>query len=343
VETVNGEVSEQHHAGTSWRWPKPTIPNTIRTCRAPGSISRRRKFQRTYKHWLVHPPIPQSIQYQKLTHSSRHELAEQTNPQLTQQISHYTALSFPPFSIATDTDSLSSGFPFTPRLSQLRITRDQWHQFSLEVVNAAKLTFSEDAAAWAAGVGTGVGSSAFLLVFGPVVGYYTGKSIHKKTVAKKVKEKLAQDGELRNVIRRWNEGSFRERGVQVWMEAPSETVGRFRIVVSPWDPRSAPLSRQEVQMSPVSPSSGSQVQWGQSPVQYTQGQGWGGNQMPMKPPVQQVQGGWGNQQPIGNDGKPVMMAQELPVPVAAPFIAELDGVTAQSAPEIPPKLPPKAS
>jgi hypothetical protein len=39
----------------------------------------------------------------------------------------------------------------------------------------------------------------------------------------------------------------------------------------------------------------------------------------------------------------MMMAQELPVPVAAPFIAELDGVTAQSAPEIPPKLPPKVS
>jgi len=193
-----------------------------------------------------------------------------------------------------------------------------------------------------------------------VVGYYTGKSIHKKTVVKKVKEKLAQDGELRNVIRRWNEGSFRERGVQVWMEAPSEEVAvdvqagmshgeakklarRFRIVVLPWDPRSAPLGGQEVQMSPVSPLSESQVQWGQSPVQYTQGQGWGGNQMPMKPPGQQVQGGWGNQQPIGNDGKPMMMVQELPVPVAAPFIAELDGGNAQSAPEIPPKLPPKVS
>ena len=43
--------------------------------------------------------------------------------------------------------------------------------------------------------------------------YRQGKAVHKKTVVKEVKEKLAQDGDLRNVLRRWNESSFREKGI----------------------------------------------------------------------------------------------------------------------------------
>ncbi|KAH8759683.1 hypothetical protein F5882DRAFT_384469 [Hyaloscypha sp. PMI_1271] len=283
------------------------------------------------------------------------------------------------------------GFPNTPRLSQLRITRDQWHQFSLEAVNAATLTFREDAAAWATGVGTGAASSAFLLVFGPAVGYYTGKAVHKRTVIQKVKEKLAQDGELRNALRSWNEGSFLERGIQVWLEAPSEEAAvdvqlgmsrkdvekeakrlarRFRIVVQPCDPRSAPLGQGswEIGQSPVSLGSGHQ------------GEGWGAEQMPVKPypaPVQHTQAGWGNQQANGHGGNPMVqelpglptkpymthpqqtwgiqqpiqlggqqveMAQELPG-LAAPFIAELDGGNGnlQRRPEIPPNVPPKVS
>jgi hypothetical protein len=247
-----------------------------------------------------------------------------------QQISHYTPLSFSPFSIPTDSDSLSSGFPYGPRLAQLRITREQWQQLSLEVVNTAKLSFSEDAAAWATGVGTGAASSAFLLVFGPAVGYYTGKAVHKRTVVKKVKEKLAQDGDLRNVLRRWNEGSFREKGTQVWMEAPSEQVAvdvqpgvssrdvereakklarRFRIVVQPFDPRNAPLGQTgwESGQSPVSPAISLP---GQNPEQISQGQGWNQSQAPTKPYmalVQQSQLGWGNQQPLGHDGRPIGM------------------------------------
>jgi Domain of unknown function (DUF4646) len=345
---------------------------------------------------LYVPSIPNPIATNK---HSRHELVEQTTPQIAQRISQYTALSFTPFSIPTDTDSLSSGFPYTQRLDRLRITRDQWHQFSLEVVNAAKLSFSEDAAAWATGVGTGAASSAFLLVFGPAVGYYTGKAVHKKTVVKKVKEKLAQDGDLRNVLRRWNEGSFRERGIQVWMEAPSEQVAvdaqpgmssrdmekevkkmqrRFRIVVQPFDPRSAPLGQGSwgSEQSPVSPGSSHPVH---SSVQMAQGQGWASNQAPVKPymaPSQQsqsgsvnqqllghdgkpmgmvqelpgstgksytapVQQGWGNQQTAQLDGKQTEMVQELPGTLGRPFIAELDGGDFQQPPELPPKVPPK--
>jgi hypothetical protein len=169
------------------------------------------------------------------------------------------------------------------------------------------------------------------------VGYYTGKAVHKKTVVKKVKEKLAQDGDLRNVLRRWNEGSFREKGIQVWMEAPSEQAvvdmqpgmsgydvereakklaRRFRIVVQPFDPRNAPLGQTgwESEQSPVSPVISHP---GQRPDQIFQGQGWNQSQTPMKPymaPVQQGHLSWGSQQPPGHDGRPTSMVQELPAP-----------------------------
>ena len=60
-------------------------------------------------------------------------------------------------------------------------------------------------------------------MFAPVVGYYTGRSIHRKTVVKKVKEKLAnQEGDLLSVLKVWNEGLFRERGMEVWLETPTD-------------------------------------------------------------------------------------------------------------------------
>lgn len=118
---------------------------------------------------------------------------------------------------------MTSGFPYQQRLHDVGLTPDQWARFTSEVISAAKLTFSEDAAAWATGVGAGTLSSPFTLFFAPVVGYYSGKSVHKKTVVKKVKEKLAGDTELTLVFRRWNDGLFRDRGIQAWLEPPNES------------------------------------------------------------------------------------------------------------------------
>lgn len=167
----------------------------------------------------------------------------------------------------------------------MRVTPDQWLQFTTEVVNAAKLTFVEDAAAWTTGVTAGTLSSAFLLVFGPVAGYYAGKSVHRKTIAKKVRDKLAVKGPLRNTLKQWNEGVFMERGVQLWLEPPNVGTGevivdvpvnatplqiakaakkqakRFRFVCMPFDPRNRPLGSD---YSPTSPSQ-SQSTW--SPAQ----------------------------------------------------------------------------
>lgn len=66
----------------------------------------------------------------------------------------------------------------------------QWLNFTNEIVEGAKLTASEDAAAWSAGTSVGAVSSTFLLVFGPPIGYYVGKAVHKKTVVNKVKERM---------------------------------------------------------------------------------------------------------------------------------------------------------
>lgn len=161
--------------------------------------------------------------------------------------------------------------------------------FSNQVVNAASLTAIEDKAAWTAGVATGAGASAFLLFFGPVVGYYAGKSIHKKTVVKKVKEKLAEgEGDLRSVLRQWNEGTFAERGVQASLEPPTESgevvvdqwpgasrkdlerakermKKRFRIVLVPFDARIHDLGPSRVQISPVLPLSQAQSLVSQGP------------------------------------------------------------------------------
>lgn len=194
---------------------------------------------------------------------------------------------FKPFSISTDNDSLSSGFPYSPKLHDVRIDHDQWAQFTGEVLNAARITASEDAAAWAMGTSVGLISSPLLLVFAPMVGYAAGKSVHKKTVVKIVKEKLAEDGQLRSVLRRWNDGAFKDRGCRAWLEPPTESrnvimdmpvnatpkavrkeekknAKRFRIVIMPCDPRDLPVS--STGWSPLTQSSNGWSSNDQSPV-----------------------------------------------------------------------------
>lgn len=104
------------------------------------------------------------------------------------------------------------------------MNHDEWHHFTAEIVEAAKLTASEDAAAWTAGASVGAVSSAFLLVFGPPIGYYTGKAVHKKTVIKKVKERLLENGDIRAVLNKWNQRNFKWKGFQVWLEAPGAPI-----------------------------------------------------------------------------------------------------------------------
>ena len=104
----------------------------------------------------------------------------------------------------------------------MNVSLDEWHLFTSDILNAGKLTLQEDYAAWTAGIATGTLTTAFILVFGPWAGYAAGKSVHKKVVVSKVKERLLQDGDMRSVLRRWNERTFAGKGFQAWLELPSE-------------------------------------------------------------------------------------------------------------------------
>ena len=134
------------------------------------------------------------------------------------------------FRIPTKTDSLSSGFPFDNRLFEKRVTPDEWFLFSSEIVKAATLTLPEDLAAWAAGITTGTLSTGIAVFGGPFIGYYTGRAIHRKTVVKKVKEGLFHEGDLRLILKRWNEEVFKAKGFQAWLELPM-VKGEHRVKV----------------------------------------------------------------------------------------------------------------
>ncbi|KAF7866844.1 hypothetical protein EAF04_005685 [Stromatinia cepivora] len=124
------------------------------------------------------------------------------------------------FVIPTRTDSLASGFPFHQRLYEYRVTHDEWHLFTNEIVKAANLSLTEDWAAWTAGISTGLLSTGLLVFGGPFAGYYTGRSVHRKKVLNKVKDGLMHEGSLRATLHKWNEQTFRDKGFQVWLELP---------------------------------------------------------------------------------------------------------------------------
>ncbi|TAQ89156.1 hypothetical protein B7494_g2554 [Chlorociboria aeruginascens] len=163
----------------------------------------------------ISPPTPQALA--PFTPPSFPSISSRSTPPLYSTSPVLTER----FSIPTRTDSLSSGFPYHQRLYDLKISHDEWYLFSSEIVKAGKLEFTDDWAAWTAGVTTGVVSSAGLLVFGPVVGYYTGRTFHRKAVVKKVQDGLLHNGELRSTLRRWNEDTFRSKGFQIWLQMPT--------------------------------------------------------------------------------------------------------------------------
>jgi hypothetical protein len=120
-------------------------------------------------------------------------------------------------------------------------------------VNASKITPKEDYIAWTTGITTGTLSSPFLLVFAPVAGYYAGRKYHRKTIEKKVQARLVGDGDIRSIIRRWNESTWAERGFSAWLQLPDDPKEvradgtkskkrRFRIIIVPTDQMGLPAS-----------------------------------------------------------------------------------------------------
>jgi hypothetical protein len=121
--------------------------------------------------------------------------------------------------IPTKNESLSSGFPYDSRVYDL-ISHDEWHLLSQDILGAAKLTIGEDFVAWTTGITAGTLATPLVLVLGPFAGYYAGRAVHRKTVVKAVKERLDRNGEIRAVLRRWNETTFKGRGFEAWLELP---------------------------------------------------------------------------------------------------------------------------
>jgi hypothetical protein len=118
--------------------------------------------------------------------------------------------------------------------------------------------------------------SPFLFVFAPVVGYYTGRALHKDKMVRSVKQKLLEEGDLRSILLRWNEQTFIEKGFQAWLELPKDSreikdIGdkslenavpkgqidiakraakRFRIIIMPIDDETATAGHSQNYITP---------------------------------------------------------------------------------------------
>lgn len=117
-----------------------------------------------------------------------------------------------PVTIPTKKYPLSSGFPYHPSIFNLGISPDLWTLFSDEIVQATKLSISQQSIAWSSGIGIGIVAVSAVPPFGAAAGVFAGKGIYDKAVLNNVRKGLDQ-GKLGDVLKRWNEDYWREKGV----------------------------------------------------------------------------------------------------------------------------------
>jgi hypothetical protein len=84
----------------------------------------------------------------------------------------------------------------------------------------AQLSKSKQYSAIAAGVGVGVLSSTIIGPLGTGPGYVAGKAMHDKSLREEVEVSL-RDGELKAILKFWNETKFKEQGFYVDLILPS--------------------------------------------------------------------------------------------------------------------------
>lgn len=142
------------------------------------------------------------------------------------------------FSVPTKEEFLSSGFPLDQRLQELGVTDELWHLFTSDVIKAARITMGDDFLAWVAGISTGTLLLPFLLPFGPWVGWRTGKKVHRNKLTAIVKERLLEGGSMISILREWNQGEWKQRSFNVWLEFPGDPgvdvdKKRFRLAIIP--------------------------------------------------------------------------------------------------------------
>ena len=117
-----------------------------------------------------------------------------------------------PVTIPTKKYPLSSGFPYHPSVFNLGISPDLWTLFSDEIVQATKLSISQQSIAWSSGIGIGIVAVSAVPPFGAAAGVFAGKGIYDKAVLNNVRKGLDQ-GKLGDVLKHWNEDYWREKGV----------------------------------------------------------------------------------------------------------------------------------
>lgn len=159
------------------------------------------------------PPSYESIRIDRRISnpsSTRH-----LNPSRTQTAPTPKAPSLLPLlTIPTKKYPLSSGFPYDSSIFRLGVSPDVWAQFSDEIVQATKLSLAQQSLAWTSGIGVGLVSVAAVPPFGAAAGVFAGKAVYDKSILNKVKQGLG-GGKLGEVLNRWNEKCWREKGVLV--------------------------------------------------------------------------------------------------------------------------------
>ncbi|KAF2208216.1 hypothetical protein CERZMDRAFT_101665 [Cercospora zeae-maydis SCOH1-5] len=106
---------------------------------------------------------------------------------------------------------LTSGFPYHPGLSDLRVHRIMWEKFTNQIIGSVKLSSAERAKVWAVSTAAVVATSD---------NYLVARNKSQQILEDKVKEGLVATapGSLGYIIREWNEGYFAERGLVARVE-----------------------------------------------------------------------------------------------------------------------------
>ncbi|KAK2766968.1 hypothetical protein FQN54_006284 [Arachnomyces sp. PD_36] len=130
------------------------------------------------------------------------------------------------FEVPTRKFQLSSGFPYHRQLFNFGVSPDEWSRFTDDVTRVTTLSTLGQLAVWGTGVTVGLTTGTFLLIFGAPPGYYAGKAVYNKAIARKVREGLEEDGELEGIMKFWNESVFAKKGCKVRLEMPYPKNGK---------------------------------------------------------------------------------------------------------------------
>lgn len=119
--------------------------------------------------------------------------------------------------VYTKGSKLSSGFDYHPALFDLQIHPTKWEEFSTQVVESTKLSFGDNANAWATAI------LSFTVFPHP---WHIGRNQTRRLQEKTVKTVLddASTGALGDIMQTWNEGYFQDRGLAVNLELSEEAM-----------------------------------------------------------------------------------------------------------------------